>query len=81
MISNEDYKNIKDGCSKLSPLNILYRYFVETTGSRIQPSAFMMKFTIWVQRYHGRSVDQAIEEIVNYLDRKHEYQGFIENWK
>lgn len=79
MISNEDYKDIKDGSE--NGLTVLYRYYVANYGSRVPAGHFMIKFTSWCQRYLKLQSSIATEIIINYLDRKHEYQGFIENWR
>jgi hypothetical protein len=77
MISNEDYKDIKDSCE--NDLTVLYRYFTSTYG-HVDAGLFSTKFKQWCFM-NSKSPREATDNITHYLDLKHEYQGFIENWK
>ena len=79
MISNEDYKDIKD--SSHNGLTLLYRYYTAIYGMRISAGAFMIKFQEWCIHYQRVDLNVAVEWIIDYLDCKHEYIGFIENWR
>lgn len=75
MISNEDYKDLKD--SATNGLSLLYNYYVASFGKRLSPGGFYVKFQQWTQQHKGTEVNTAIKQIIEYLDGKHEYQGII----
>lgn len=75
MISNEDYKDIKDSAN--NGLTLLYNYHSAIYGRKISAGAFMIKFQQWCTQYIKVDTNTAIEIIIQYLDGKHEYQGFV----
>lgn len=77
MISNEDYADIRKNSNDL--MTVVYQYYTATYG-KIHPGIFTVKFQLYCKK-QKKLVEFAVPDIVNYLDVKHTYICFIENWK
>jgi hypothetical protein len=77
MISNEDYADIRN--SSDNEMTVLYNYYVAKYGV-MNPGLFAIKFQDYC-RLKGVGVRASLEGVVNFLDIKHTYIGFTENWR